>query len=90
MLHSSAVPVILMQGIKVEFLKHSYPQLAPHDHLQHIHLWSLPDVAAMKLNAIANRGSKKDFYDFAALLDWQDLDKLIGYYNTNINPRACL
>ncbi len=28
---------------------------------------SLPDLAAMKLNAIANRGSKKDFYDVAEL-----------------------
>ena len=32
-------------------------------------LLSLPDLAAMKLNAIANRGSKKDFFDLAELLN---------------------
>lgn len=33
------------------------------DRIDDVALVSLPDLAAMKLNAIANRGSKKDFFD---------------------------
>lgn len=32
-------------------------------------LLSVPDLAAMKLNAIANRGSKKNFFALAELLN---------------------
>jgi predicted nucleotidyltransferase component of viral defense system len=81
---------LLIHQVKVEFLKHSYRQLAPHDSIQNIDLWSVPDVAAMKLNAIANRGSKKDFYDIAALLDQYTLETLIGYYKEKYNPASLL
>ena len=43
-------------------------------------LRSLPDLAAMKLNAIANRGSKKDFFDLAELLNHQTIQQMIGYF----------
>ena len=43
-------------------------------------LLSLPDLAAMKLNAIANRGSKKDFFDLAELLNHQTIQQMIGYF----------
>lgn len=81
---------LLIDQVKVEFLKHSYRQLAPHDLIQHMHLWSVPDVAAMKLNAIANRGSKKDFYDIAALLNTYTLETLISYYKEKYNPASLL
>ncbi len=35
----------------------------------------------MKLNAIAGRGSKKDFIDLYFLLKTYSLDELIGFYN---------
>ena len=34
----------------------------------------------MKLNAIANRGSKKDFFDLAELLNHQTIQQMIGYF----------
>ena len=43
-------------------------------------LLSLPDLAAMKLNAIANRVSKKDFFDLAELLNHQTIQQMIGYF----------
>ena len=43
-------------------------------------LLSLPDLAAMKLNAIANRGSKKDFFDLAELLNHLTIQQMIGYF----------
>ena len=34
----------------------------------------------MKLNAIANRGSKKDFWDYAQLLEHFDQENLLSFY----------
>jgi predicted nucleotidyltransferase component of viral defense system len=69
-----------IHGVKVEFLEHAYPKLANDDLIEGINLWSLADVAAMKLNAISDRGSKKDFHDVAALLDLMPLHTMIGHY----------
>ena len=43
-------------------------------------MMSLSDVAAMKLNAITNRGSKKDFFDLAMLLESHTLQELLDLY----------
>ena len=67
-------------GVKVEFLRHAYPLLAPIDLIEGVRMLSLPDVAAMKLNAIANRGSKKDFFDVVELLEHDPLPNLLGYF----------
>ena len=39
----------------------------------------MEDCAAMKLNAIANRGCKKDFWDCAELLRTFSRDELLGF-----------
>jgi hypothetical protein len=75
---------------KVEFLKHAYPQLAEFDFIQGLRFWSLEDVAAMKLNAISNRGSKKDFYDVAALLDHFPLVSMISHYQAKYRPASLM
>lgn len=59
----------VIRGVRVSFLEFSYPFLAPlvpWDDFG-IYLASLEDLAAMKLAAIAQRGSRKDFYDIYAL-----------------------
>jgi hypothetical protein len=81
---------IQLRKVKVEFLRHSYPPLAPKEFIQNIHFWSLQDVAAMKLNAICNRGSKKDFYDIRALLKEYDLHQLIQWYGAKYQPASSL
>ncbi|MEK7951467.1 nucleotidyl transferase AbiEii/AbiGii toxin family protein [Luteolibacter soli] len=45
-------------GTKLDFLRHAYPLLEPVESIDGVHLLSISDVAAMKLNAIANRGSQ--------------------------------
>jgi hypothetical protein len=81
---------LLVDHVKVEFLSHSYPLLAPVEQLDSIRMWSVPDVAAMKLNAISNRGSKKDFYVLAALLDRFDLQTMIGFYEAKYQPASLM
>ena len=56
---------LILNGVKVEFGDH---------HLEGIILYPLEELAAMKLKAIANRSSKEDFYDIAALLETRSLD----------------
>lgn len=79
-----------IDDVKVEFLTHSYPQLAEFDLIHGLRLWSLEDVAAMKLNAISNRGSKKDFYDVAALLDHFPLEAMIRLYEAKYRPASLM
>jgi predicted nucleotidyltransferase component of viral defense system len=48
--------------------------------VEDVPLYSLEDIAAMKLNAIANRGAKKDFYDIHALLKCYTLQDMLRFF----------
>lgn len=45
-----------------------------------IKLASLQDIAAMKLNAITNRATQKDFFDIAVLSDFFSLKEMLQFY----------
>lgn len=79
-----------VDNVKVEFLRHAYPKLAEDDLIDGMKLWSLQDVAAMKLNAISNRGSKKDFYDMVALLESFTLQSMIDLYQAKYRPASLM
>jgi hypothetical protein len=64
-------------GTKLDFLRHAYPLVAEPEDLEGIRLLSVSDVGAMKLNAIANRGSKKDFFDLCELMKHHSLQGLL-------------
>lgn len=68
------------EDIKVDFIRHHYPLLQPIRVIDKVRLFSLEDIAAMKLNAIANRGAKKDFFDIQALLNQFSLQDLLGFF----------
>ena len=56
-----------LDTVKLDILLHSYPLLNKYTHEEELVLVSLPDMAAMKINAVTNRGSKKDFSDLLLL-----------------------
>jgi predicted nucleotidyltransferase component of viral defense system len=68
------------ERIKIDLLRHNYPLLCPVRIIEDVPLYSLEDIAAMKLNAIANRGAKKDFYDIHALLKYFTLQDLLRFF----------
>ncbi len=68
--------------MKIDLIRHAYHQVAPIDIIEGHQLISVPDLAAMKLNAIANRGSKKDFYDLAELLHHHTLGEMLRFFST--------
>jgi hypothetical protein len=67
-------------SVKIDCIRHNYQILDPIIVAGKIRIFSLKDIAAMKLNAIANRGAKKDFYDIFALLTKFTLPELIGFF----------
>ncbi len=51
-------------------------------------LYSLADNAAMKLNAISNRGSKKDFWDLRELLEHFTKEQLLNFFAQKYPTRS--
>lgn len=72
---------LVSQGVKIDLLRHAYREVAPIDEIAGHRLISVPDLAAMKLNAITNRGSKKDFYDLTELLQHHTLDEMLHFFS---------
>lgn len=58
-----------IDGVKVSFFRYPYPLIAPTEfYKENVALAGLPDIAVMKLDAIATRGTYKDFFDMFVLL----------------------
>lgn len=68
-------------GIKLDVMSHRYPMIGTLVVADGIRLASLQDIAAMKLNAIANRGCKKDFWDYAELLNHFSRGEMLGFFS---------
>lgn len=77
---SPNILICSVEGIKVDLVNYPYPPIAPIEVRNGLRLLSAPDIAAMKLNAIAGRGSRKDFIDLYFLLRFYTLDELLAFY----------
>ncbi|HQZ27269.1 MAG TPA: nucleotidyl transferase AbiEii/AbiGii toxin family protein [Verrucomicrobiales bacterium] len=71
----------VINDIKVDILSHRYPLLLPIVEESGIRMLSLEDMAAMKLNAVANRGSKKDFWDVAELFSEFTCEEMLSFFS---------
>jgi len=72
-----------VQGVRVSLLEFRYPLLSPLVRWDEtgVFLASLDDLACMKLSAIAQRGSKKDFFDVYTLCKaHRPLEQLLNLY----------
>ncbi len=69
-----------VRRVRVSFLEYGYPQLEPLIEVPGLRLAALEDIAAMKLAAVAQRGSKKDFVDIFALGQRFSLAEMLGFY----------
>ena len=78
---------LVIEGVKVDLLSHQYPQLSEQEDLEGIRFMSIKDIAAMKLSAMAQRGSKKDFFDVDELLRHFSLRELISFYSKKYNEQ---
>lgn len=69
-----------IEGIKVDFVKMGYPLLFPALSVEGVRMLDIRDIAPMKLKAIAQRGSKKDFLDIYFLLQHLPLETMISLF----------
>ncbi|MEZ0487052.1 nucleotidyl transferase AbiEii/AbiGii toxin family protein [Fibrella aquatica] len=73
--------LFIIDGVKVDLIRHNYAHIEPVDLIDGIRLVSLPDVIAMKLGAVAGRGAKKDFWDIDRLLPDYSVAKMVSFYS---------
>jgi predicted nucleotidyltransferase component of viral defense system len=76
----SGMVISTIDDIKVDFVKMSYPILFPSVLEEQVRMLDIRDIAAMKLKAVTQRGSKKDFYDIYFLLQVMSLDEIIRLF----------
>jgi hypothetical protein len=72
-------------GLKVDFLAHKYPLINKILEIEKLRIASIDDISAMKVNSIANDGTRvKDFIDLFFLISEHGytVEKLIKNYET--------
>lgn len=69
-----------LHGVKVSFLHYPYPLLFPLRQFERIAVADPRDIACMKLDAIANRGSRRDFVDLHLAAQTYGLSGIFGWF----------
>lgn len=78
---TQSIRVYQIDGIKLDFVDYRrYPWIDQCVIEDFIQLASPKDIAAMKINAIEGRGSKKDFIDMYFLLKHYSLEEILSFY----------
>ncbi|MFA6293814.1 MAG: nucleotidyl transferase AbiEii/AbiGii toxin family protein, partial [Victivallales bacterium] len=77
---SENIGIYSIDGIKVDVVNYPYKWLEEPVKEDGLMLAGMRDIAAMKLAAITNRGSKKDFIDLFFLLRHFTFSELLGFY----------
>ena len=79
--HSKNILQVVVNGVKVDVVNYScYEWIDDPIEENNIILASAKDIAALKINAIEGRGTKKDFMDVYFLLQHYSLDEILGFY----------
>jgi hypothetical protein len=77
-----------IDGVKVDFIAHTYNLILSVLETEQIRIYSLADIAAMKVNAIAGNGTRsKDFVDMYFLLEVYSVHQILGFYQNKYNDR---
>ena len=77
---SENINIYTINGIKVDIVNYPYSWLKDIVFEDTLRLAGVEDIAAMKLAAITNRGTKKDFIDLYFLLKQYGLEELLDFY----------
>ena len=78
-----------IDGIKTDLITHAYPFITPPSVVESVRLMSELDIAAMKLHAIVQSGSRiKDFTDVFFLLERIPLSAIYDAYEDKYRPNT--
>ena len=70
-----------IDGIMIGCIRFNYPHIKDPDIIDGVRLESIPDIIAMKLDAISHNGTRiKDFIDIATLSTMYSLDEMLQFY----------
>ena len=71
---------LAIDSVKVDLILHQYAYLEGVENIDGIRFLSVEDIIPMKLEAMATRGVKKDFWDIAELLNHFGLSQMLDFY----------
>ncbi len=78
--HSKRIKAYFLNGVKVDIVNYDYDWIDDPVLEEGLRLASPKDIAAMKVNAVIGRGTKKDFIDIYFLLQHFSFDDLMRLY----------
>ena len=85
---SANVLISMIENVKVDIVNYPYPWLDEKICQNEIVLATDKDIAAMKLAAITNRGTKKDFIDLYCLLKKYTLKQILAFYSAKYSDSS--
>lgn len=74
--------VLSIADVNVGFFGYGYPLIGQMVSVENVSLGSLQDIGLMKMDALATRGSRKDFYDLYFIAQRISLDELLKLAET--------
>lgn len=77
---SKTIRVYRIRDVKVDIVNYNYPWIDEALKEEGLMLASPKDIAAMKVNAVMGRGTKKDFIDIYFLLHHYSFEQLMRFY----------
>lgn len=69
-----------LDNVKISFFRYGYDLMYPIVDFEGMKIADIRDIAAMKIDTIASRGSKKDFIDFYFLLEIYNINEIIRFF----------
>ena len=72
--------LFFINDVRVDFVQYPFPWLLPFETIEDVRLISIKDIIPMKLQAVSNRFSKKDYWDIAFLLNKHSLTEQIDIF----------
>jgi len=77
---SQRIHRMVLRDVQLDIVQYEYPWIGPPIQERGVRLADIRDIAAMKLAAITNRGTKKDFIDLVFLLKRFSLAQMLEFY----------
>lgn len=77
---SKMMRFLVVNGVKLDIVNYPYTWIDEPVEENGIMLAGIKDISAMKLSAITNRGTRKDFIDLYFLLRLYPIDFMLGFY----------
>jgi hypothetical protein len=70
--------ILEANGQAISFFSYGYPMLEPTDLVSGVQIAGILDISLRKMNAVAGRGTRRDFYDLYFIASQVSLDELFA------------